>query len=177
MAPDGILSDWIVAARFPSDSAAAAARSALDINGIDTYLAEELEVMVHEEDFDRARAILLNVAPLAEQTLTCRECGSTNLKPIPRVPALLAITAVLVLIGALAGQMPFASIAIFAAAAGVAMMPSHRCQSCHWASTPLDRPIPPLPIRVDLIESPCPRCGTINIATLMRCAACGQSLR
>ncbi len=178
MASHRLLSDWVVAARFPSLGAAAAARSALDVNSIETYLAEGLDVMVREEDFERARAIMRNVAPFGETILTCRECGSTNLHAIPRVQLLLAITVVLMIIGALAGQVAFASIAVLAAAAGVAMMPSHRCRSCGWSSTPIAEPrIPPLPIRVDLIERPCARCGTIILATEMRCGVCGQLAR
>ena len=136
--------------------------------------------MVHDADIERAQAILWNVAAPQTGQVVCRECGSANLRPIPRVRLLIALSVIFVAIGFAVGQPVFGAIGLFAVAAGVALMPSHRCRDCGWASTPLDadvRRIPPLPIRGDMVELTCPRCGAINARALRRCEACGTILR
>jgi hypothetical protein len=174
---------WSVAARFTSIGDAAAARSALDVAGIETYLADApdtLGVMVHDDDLDRARAVIHTSALRTRDEIevnTCGECGSPDLRPIPRVRTLLLLSAVLFGIGIAVGQMMFSAICLIAVVAGVAMMPTHRCANCGWTSTPFDVSSrrAPLPDRPDLVERPCPRCGALM--QRRRCETCGFKSR
>ncbi len=183
-----MIATWSVAARFTTVGEAAAARSALDVAGIETYLADEnvaadaLSVMVHEEDVDRARATI-RTSRLAQvsddaEAATCPECGSLDLRPIRRLRIFLLLGALFVGAGAAVGQIVFAAIGLIAVAAGVALMDTHRCGNCHETSTPtVDRRVPPLPGRFDLVERPCPRCGSVNLFAHRRCESCGFVVR
>lgn len=171
--------DWAEVARFASVGEAAAARSALDFAGIDTYLSDSpdtLGVMVHEDDLDRARAVIRSAALQSREEVEvsrCSECGSDDLKPIRRVRTFLLLSALLIGMGIAIGQMVFAAIGLVAVVAGVLMMPSHRCGNCGWASTPFIAASrrAPLPDRPDLVERPCPRCGALM--QRRRCESCG----
>jgi ribosomal protein L37E len=177
------ISAWSVAARFTSVGDAASARSALDVAGIDTYLADApdtLGVMVHEDDVDRARDVIRASALRTRDEIevsTCAECGSPDLRPIPRVRTLLLLSAILAGIGFAIGQMTFAAICLIAVIAGVAMMPTHRCANCGWTSTPFAASSrrAPLPDRPDLVERPCPRCG--SLMQRRHCESCGFTSR
>lgn len=176
---------WMVAARFTSIAEAAAARSALDISGIETYLgddADALAVMVHDGDVARARGVIGTSSPekTQEEVLTCRDCGSSDLLRIPRVRLFLLISAIFLGIAVAVGQTMFGAIGLIAIAAGVAVMPAYRCRNCGVASASVasrkGRPAP-LPGRSDLVEQPCPQCGAVNVRIHRRCESCGFALR
>ncbi len=183
-----MIATWSVAARFTTIGEAAAARSALDVAGIETYLADErvaedaLSIMVHEEDVERARSII-RASRLADgatetEALLCPDCGSRDVHPIPRLRIFLLLGALFVGAGAAVGQIAFATIGLVAVAAGIALMDTHRCRNCHETSTPVaGRRVPPLPGRYDLVERPCPRCGAVNLFALHRCPSCGFVVR
>lgn len=184
MASDGdVREGWSEAARYTSIGEAATARSALDSAGIDTYLSDSpdtLGVMVHEDDLDRARAVIRAAAlRLREEVdvVTCSECGSDDLKPIRRVGTFLLLSALLIGLGFAIGQIVFAAIGLVAVVAGVLMMPSHRCRNCGWTSTLFlaGSRRAPLPDRPDLVERPCPRCGALM--QRRRCESCGLVTR
>ena len=191
---------WSVVGRFTSIEEAAAARSALDVAGIETYLADAevvrradsqsapgplrvgptLNLMVHEDDVQRAGVVIRTSALRTREETevrTCSECGSADLRPVRRLRTLLLLSALFVGAGVAVGQTVFAAIGLIAVVAGVAMMPTHRCGNCGWTSTPLGRASrrAPLPDRPDLVERPCPRCGVLM--QRRRCESCGFTLR
>lgn len=188
MASDGDVrgaseSTWTVAARFTSVGDAATARSALDVAGIDTYLADApdtLGLMVHGADVERARDVIRASSLRTRDEIEaagCGECGSPDLRPIPRVRTLLLLSAILAGVGIAIGQMMFAAICLIAVVAGVAMMPTHRCANCGWTSTPFAASSrrAPFPDRPDLVERPCLRCGVLM--QRRRCESCGFTSR
>ncbi|HEX9160864.1 MAG TPA: zinc ribbon domain-containing protein [Thermoanaerobaculia bacterium] len=183
---------WTVAARFTSIGEAAAARSALDAAEIDTYIANEnlvsvdwlysqavgaLMLMVREGDVERAREVIDTLAgtepgpadvewPRAARVhARCSECGSIDLRPIPRLRILVLLTAVFIAIGVAAGDVWLAVTALVAVWAGVFLMPSHRCVSCgnRFSVPPEEEVDAPLPTASDMVEEPCPRCGSLEV--------------
>ncbi len=142
-----------------------------------------VKVMVRAEDLEEARAILFqSPLPLAgaphppsgqllpqagEGTPShqCPDCGSPDAQPIPRFRLFALIALAFIGVGVAVGEPLLAVTALIAVAAGVLLMPTHRCQTCgtRW-NKPLDqRSEAPLPDPADTIETPCPRCGSLEV--------------
>ena len=186
-------SGWALAARFTSIGEAVAARSALDAAGIENYVADEnmisidwlysqairgFKMMVHDDDVERAREVIESLASAEtgevepypverpRAAATCEECGSTELVRIPRFRIFLLVAMVFIGIGAAVGQPLLAATGLIAIAVGAVLMPTHQCRSCGARSAPEEddvEPVPPLPERHDLIDRPCPRCGSLEV--------------
>ncbi|MGA7616165.1 MAG: DUF2007 domain-containing protein [Thermoanaerobaculia bacterium] len=141
-----------------------------------------IRLFVRREDAERAREVL-ELAPSAESeeepeaysaevtapaapiAIRCPDCGSTDVRSIPKV----TIVAVAVVIGAvLALTTPFSDLAalIVVIAAGLVLLtPSHKCRQCSRAFTPAEPEEEDeleLPAEEGEPEQPCPRCGTLE---------------
>ncbi len=142
-----------------------------------------IKLIARSEDVEQAREVLWSAAampPLSETETSeeraaawpphsrpaCPECGSTDLRSIPRFRMFLVILVVFVAIGAVIGQIELAMTAVAGLAIAILIMPSHRCASCGVRLTPppqeRDEEAPP-PDPSDMIETPCPRCGSLEV--------------
>lgn len=186
MAPDGDVREWAPAARFISLEEAVAARIALDAAAIESYLSDDsadmLQLMVHGDDVERAREVIRAFAPSERVPAVCPECGSRDLRPIGRLRIFLLLALLLMGIGAAVDQGLIAATALLAVAAGVVLMPTHRCRGCGARFSPREsgrRWHVMLPLRNDLIEWPCSRCGSLEVHRVWwalrkwRCDSCG----
>jgi hypothetical protein len=183
---------WSIAARFTTTGEAEAAGTALDAARIRYELADEniirvnwgmsqavggVKVLVRDDDLERAREIIFTPAadPIVEPVIEpifseaptlCPACGSLESQPVPRLRIFLLMAAVFIAIGAVAGQEMLAMIALIAVAAGVLLMPLARCSQCghRWSPPPRERRVEaPPPDPADMIETPCPRCGSFEV--------------
>lgn len=185
---------WTVVARFTSVDEAAAARSALDAAGIDAYLSDEdvanaLKLMVRDHDVERSLQVIHRVAAgyeSASGATSCPDCRSP-LRAIPRFRIFLLLAVLFLGVGAIAGETMLSLTALVAVAAGVVMMPSHRCAACGSRSSPLagrDSQLR-LPDVRDMVDAPCPRCDALEVHPVprwwfgwkRRCDACGRVVR
>jgi predicted RNA-binding Zn-ribbon protein involved in translation (DUF1610 family) len=182
---------WSIAARFISIGEAEAAASALEAAGIEFLLGDEniigidwqmaqavggVKILVREEDLERASEILSVpagdqvVEPIIEtpetaDPIVCPECGSPEFVAIPRFRIFLLLAAIFIGIGVAVNQQMFGLIALIAVAAGVLLMPTARCTRClhRWSPEPREERIEaPPPDPHDMIEEPCPRCGSLE---------------
>ncbi len=184
--------DWSVAARFITVGEAEAAISALDAAGIECQLADEnivgidwgmaqavggVKVLVRQDDLERAtdimgmRAYDQVIEPIPESAepevpIACPACGSSDFILVPRFRIFLLIAAIFMGIGVVVNQTLLAATALIAVAAGVLLMPAARCRRClhRWSPEPRqDRVEAPPPDPSDMIEEPCPRCGSLDV--------------
>jgi predicted RNA-binding Zn-ribbon protein involved in translation (DUF1610 family) len=184
--------DWSVAARFITVGEAEAAASSLDAAGIECRLADQnivgidwgmaqavggVKVLVRQDDLERATDIMgmpaydqvIEAIPDSAETavpVVCPACGSSDYVTVPRVRIFLLIAAIFIGIGVAVNQELLAATALIAVAAGVLLMPSARCRRClhRWSPEPHAARIEaPPPDPSDMIEEPCPRCGSLDV--------------
>jgi predicted RNA-binding Zn-ribbon protein involved in translation (DUF1610 family) len=95
----------------------------------------------------------------------CPVCGSLDSRPIPRFRIFLLIAAVFIGIGVAVDQTLLAITALAAVAFGAMLMPAARCRRCshRWSPPPSRRVAAPPPDARDTTETPCPRCGSLDV--------------
>lgn len=180
-----------LAMRCLSMGEAAAARSALEAAGVEVFVDDQnmasvdwfyanaiggVKLFVREEQLERAQRVIAGEIVEPEESgeeeesatpvepLVCPECGSANIKRLPRAAGFLIAAIVLYAVGHFIDQMDLALAGIGAAALIALFAPSHRCKACNhrWngVEPEVAAPEAPLPIAADLVEQTCPRCGS-----------------
>lgn len=180
-------------ARYTSIGEAEAARSVLEATGIETFIDNEnivaidwlmsnavgsIKVLVREEELERAREILAELPaalpaevqfekPPVRAPLACPECGSGDVKRIPRLRLFALFVFIAFALGYAFDQFDFAMAGAFAAALIMMLVPSHQCRECtHRWSPVLEGDEAPPPDARDLVEKTCARCGSAEIVRL-----------
>jgi predicted RNA-binding Zn-ribbon protein involved in translation (DUF1610 family) len=125
--------------------------------------AEAIDVLTNAALPDGA-AVAPSVAEEPPLVIACPACGSTDFSRIPRLRLFLFFTVVLYGLGLAIHQQEMALAGIAAAALITAVIPSALCNACgeKWHAPPASRTqvdAPP-PSDFDLVEEPCPRCGS-----------------
>jgi DNA-directed RNA polymerase subunit RPC12/RpoP len=169
----------LVVASFRSPSEAETALAALHNAGIEAMLVpqpgEFLGVVAAEEDADRAVEVLDRLWPdvPAEKPVIeierCRECGSTDILKIRRLPFFIIFSVVMLTAGYAAGQIDLFALLIVIIGGVLVIGPNRRCLTCgerwrDWSSAPP----PPPPSEVEPPDVACPRCGSTETGPIDR---------
>jgi hypothetical protein len=180
------VSDKVVVAAFKSPVEARAAVAALEDAQITADLTardhtlERLcvdafdsgyDVIVDRAEAATAIAVLQRLWPQDALTIApperCPACGSTAVSRLPRIRLFLIATAILVVVGSIAGERDLFLLLIVIVGALVLLAPGRRCNACNerW------RGEPDPPAAENARENPaasCPKCGSEETQTLSR---------
>lgn len=119
-------------------------------------------------EFDEEATVAEIEEPVPDEVLRCPDCGSQDVKRVPRGMIFIALS---VLVGGVAfavSQPEMAMIGIVVAGLLTAFTPTHRCASCseRWspdlAEETTDDAPGPGPEPHELVEDRCPRCGSAD---------------
>jgi len=144
-----------------------------------------IKVVIREEDYDAAADILDFPAeeipeapehveepepaePEPAESLLCPACGLATIATLPKLRIFVCLAVLIGAVGMVVKQLDLAAVAIAVVSLAVAAAPRHRCTSCgETFSAERDRPaVDESPLPQDLIEEPCPHCGSTEIHRL-----------
>lgn len=145
-----------------------------------------IKVVVREEDYDAAADILdfpaeeipeapedvedaERAEPESPGSPLCPSCGLATIATLPKLRVFVCLAVLIGAVGMVAKQLDLAAVAIAVVAVAVAVTPPHRCTSCgeKFSAEQQDRPaIDESPLPQDLIDEPCPHCGSTEIHRL-----------